>query len=1194
MKKRITSFGIAGIALLLCALTVFGVVAPASAAAVSSLDYSIAGRENNTVLSAVELYELLFDTAPTEAEAAYLQTTGITMSYNSLIPVSQISYDYNSDEGRLSVTIRPYTYTAANGQTVTWVPAKAVIDGREVSMVTEEDGSRMAVVEGLFYTENFDMQVEYAWGVEVPKDVIHTLRHEAYASGQEGIATEQAYEEYVIAYNAAVKAHEAWVAYQTWEEEYKIYCDAMDIYQPKKDAYDHYINVELPAYKYDMECFRVWKDYSAYLKYVTENAEAYNAYKTYCKQMDAMRSKIRLLESTFIRDSRGWQLYGDIMGGMVDFVLSKKKELVEIGKCNPDDIKLAGDSTEALRKLLTEYKALRDKTYADEYQQLAALYGFYAENYVALKENFSGLCSALYALAQFSPVYHLAKEQGRLEHFMQLIGQLYVISSCLDSSQNLDPNWTIYGEKLTKVVEPCQMLTDKGVDWNPANTKIPEKKVEEVYWPEEQKEPTVPKVVQEPEMPDPVADPGKGPDFVANPYETVAPPEVAHPGKMDPAPVFDAVTAALMKEIKDGVLKPYTGEVEAQSLQFSTSVTRPISIENKKMVFFYHYDGSLLWSTELNYGDNINYPLPVREDTVEYRYRPLGWVKMDGSSVDLVEVTEDLSLYPLYEIAKQTYTVTWILDGVSYASRWSYGSLPVPNAEMPLYVPDSQYYRYVFSGWDHEVVPVTGNVVYEGSVKKVPKEFKITWVLLNGTESIEEQWAYGTTPSYAEESSRLTDKYLYEFIGWDKNPSPVKGDAVYTAQYKVTPLAMGGMNSPLEVVEGEERITVQATHPSVDVRLIASIAKEAGKALSVEWDNGASLLLPADQLEGFLSDGVARVLLQAVTDGQALRYDVYFYNSVLQQMSALSFDIELTLPNAKVNDSIPVFYTVEEGERVMQDNNVLTLRGSISVYRLYSYRTTMKPNDYVAESFANRAVEGDVVSLALGAYPGYEVTGAIVIDENGASIPVNDLCFVMPSSAVTIELITSKIEYRITYTVNGKVYDSFTLEWGKEIPLPEKEPTMEAEEGYIYNFVKWIWGEEDVPAFATGSQRELVFEAVFEKAAEKAVFDTMNNNNILFEVILPCVLVGIVVLVAGLITLIVLRKRARKKKLAAAAAVEEAEVLTSQQEAEEASPDADPQEESEQEAETTEDTEDKTDEMIEESKQEIFNELDQE
>ncbi|MBQ8416623.1 MAG: hypothetical protein IJX13_06990, partial [Clostridia bacterium] len=371
------------------------------------------------------------------------------------------------------------------------------------------------------------------------------------------------------------------------------------------------------------------------------------------------------------------------------------------------------------------------------------------------------------------------------------------------------------------------------------------------------------------------------------------------------------------------------------------------------------------------------------------------------------------------------------------------------------------------------------------------------------------------------------------------------------------PLATGGMNTPLEVVETEEEITVYATHPSVDVRQIASIAREKVKPLCIAWENGASLTLSPEQLGGFLSDAVARILLQEITDGKALRYDVYFYNNVLQKMMQLSFEAELTLPYSKVNDRITVFYTEGENGRELLERSTLTLKGSLSVYRLYSYRTTMKPNDYVAESFANRAVEGDTVSLALNAYPGYEVTGAVVIDENGRSIPVNNLCFVMPPSAVTIELIVTKIEYRITYMVNGTVYDSFTLEWGKDIPLPFKDPTMEAEEGYVYNFVKWVWGEEDVPAFATMSERELVFEAVFKKAEENAVFDTMNNNNLLFEVILPCFFAGFLVLVAGLVTFIVLRKRARKKKMAAAASlsVEPIEAEEQEQENEASEPD---------------------------------------
>ena len=176
--------------------------------------------------------------------------------------------------------------------------------------------------------------------------------------------------------------------------------------------------------------------------------------------------------------------------------------------------------------------------------------------------------------------------------------------------------------------------------------------------------------------------------------------------------------------------------------------------------------------------------------------------------------------------------------------------------------------------------------------------------------------------------------------------------------------------------------------------------------------------------------------------------------------------------------------------------------------------------------------------------------------------------------------------------VNGTVYDSFTLEWGKDIPLPAKDPTMEAEEGYVYNFVKWVWGEEDVPAFATMSERELVFEAVFKKAEENAVFDTMNNNNLLFEVILPCFFAGFLVLVAGLVTFIVLRKRARKKKMAAAlSTAAEPTEETAQVSAEPTPDDETSAEETEPQAES-DSLEDVKKELLEEQKGELLDESD--
>ena len=160
MKRTYFSSRTVLISCALCVLLLLGAVVPAFAGETAkSLHYGIEGRENNTVLSVTDLYSKLFTHTPTAAEKVYLESTGITMQYNALIPDNRISTFYDSENGTLDVQIYPYVYTAANGEQVTWIPQRARINGTTF-VLTENEGVYAFRLTDVFYSTNFPMEVD--------------------------------------------------------------------------------------------------------------------------------------------------------------------------------------------------------------------------------------------------------------------------------------------------------------------------------------------------------------------------------------------------------------------------------------------------------------------------------------------------------------------------------------------------------------------------------------------------------------------------------------------------------------------------------------------------------------------------------------------------------------------------------------------------------------------------------------------------------------------------------------------------------------------------------------------------------------------------------------------------------------------------------------------------------------------------
>ncbi|MBE6588762.1 MAG: hypothetical protein E7643_01160, partial [Ruminococcaceae bacterium] len=646
--------------------------------------------------------------------------------------------------------------------------------------------------------------------------------------------------------------------------------------------------------------------------------------------------------------------------------------------------------------------------------------------------------------------------------------------------------------------------------------------------------PTVEKPPRRPIEPTPVDPPGVAPTPVADPDKDGIPKkQETYPTSKPTAPVLDALTSRLVEEVRVGSLKKYEGSTDAITLNLTKKLQRRVSITNMKTVIFHGIDGTVLGTVNVNYGDSVSFPVPDHEPSPAYTYRTLGWVTAEGGGVDLSFITEDLDLYPHYEMTKKSYTVTWRILGAGgnetdYSEIWTWGSTPTPAYDVPCTSYETYGYRYVFSGWDKEIAPVEGDVLYVGSFQKTPKEFAIRWVV--GDLVFTELWSYGSLPVFEGETAMVSASEECTFLGFSPEISSVTGPATYTARYEKKPYAVGGSATPLSIVSDTRSLTVKAgTHASVTVADAARIASNENKALCIDWDNGCRLTVSAEALSSISTAGCTRVVLQSFeAEGEAV-YELHFYNSRLEDVTLSETGITLQLPYREFEDGkTTAFYRVDEaGVRTRIEQTAISVSEGVSVLRAYSYPMRVKDNPLCnTMSLGWDALIGETVSLDLVCEHGYEITGVSVTDAAGNALPIKDLSFVMPESGVDVVLTVEPILYHVVFRSEGKVLLEKTYAYGEQLQLP-KTPVKEGDETYLYTFLSW--GRE-VPVYLTGEERELVFEAQFSKEVRNIDYETGHNNNLLLEVVLPCVLGGMLLLGTGLTVLLLLRRRRRRRQ----------------------------------------------------------------
>lgn len=231
----------------------------------------------------------------------------------------------------------------------------------------------------------------------------------------------------------------------------------------------------------------------------------------------------------------------------------------------------------------------------------------------------------------------------------------------------------------------------------------------------------------------------------------------------------------------DKQIVPVTGDV-TYTAQYERIVRR-------YSVVFRMDDGSELLRGEYRYDKALSEVMlskPFKTPCAEYTYTFAGWVDENGhiyaSNADLPALTSNMTLTAKFESTRNSYTVTWVVDGVSTQSTWEYGQTPTFGEQNPQKASD-EHCHYTFTGWDAEIVAVTGDATYTAEFSSTVRLYRVEFIVEGQSHVMELE--YGVLPDFGDTPQKASDlQYDYEFFRWDRNPSPVKEDVTYVAQFR--------------------------------------------------------------------------------------------------------------------------------------------------------------------------------------------------------------------------------------------------------------------------------------------------------------------------------------------------------------------------------------------------------------------------
>ncbi len=1042
-----------------------------------------------TYYSASDVLELS-GVALEDVEREYLnEHVGVILSYDDMLHTATgANVSSSIDDSVLTVSVTEYRYTATGGIVISWVPIRITFGDRAPLELSKSGGAYIAEFNDVTAEERdsrASLRVEFKREFTVPTETLNAVINKSY---NDAVAWD-AYISYLGArqiYNKDFAAYEEYVrdkyVYDENLADYNDYLIKLGAFETALKDYNDYL-AEMEEYKALEE---VYNKYQSDLKKYEEDKVAYDiAYAEYLKRIALIEDRLSALEATKVKMVDDREIYAAIMGRAVDEVLENEDILTggAVG-ANPEAVDEAGRATDALRELLPGYFSL--KTVKERYE-------YYITNYDAIKESFIDLTRALDCLYANKKIRtEIAKQEGKSRKFVILVAQLSYVANALSDepimsypihgkypnyeSLPIDGDYTItYKEssnskevklKISDILENKTYMVDTG-DADPDDGAYPDEVIEPIA-PEKVEKPTRPTTVDKPVAPDVVADPGDAPAPVTRP----TPPTPVYSPIPSVSHTHPSVTA-LLEAYKSGELSLRDDLTEPLVVTAEKVVSKSAFSGDEVNVTFCTESGEVLDVVIADSGSHVVFfgEAPTRPEDERATYVFDYWAKAGTTErADLLSVTEDLTLYPVFRTILKKFPITFNINGKITLLELEYGSIPVcPDVPTK---PGDEYFDYVFSGWDKELAPVSGKCEYTAQFDPIPH------VNASAPIPVEKNDAY-----YVVDASAASDEHLDISRVLERAASGRYGIVLRTHGTQIT-LGQDSVARMLELGDSSVSVSIGLESYGCIYRVVISAA-----------DGTASYSYPVKVSmpdSGYPSDGAK--LTYVGEDGER----VY-----------VPYTLEDGLITFNMTSGVAYTYAVERNIDVL-GSELVGITASQEIAR-----------------------PGDTVRIETSVPEGIRLNGVYLKYSDGTEVLITDGEFVMPDSDVLITVSAEMIEYEVIFMNGGRVIASYKVLHGGTV-TPPTGVTKKSDGTYTYTFLGWSSDGSDNLVEIGVITSDVTYTAVYEKTLIPVDDDGFKvSARVLRLLIAAAVALGMIVVVvipAGVISIVLVYKNRKMKR----------------------------------------------------------------
>lgn len=213
----------------------------------------------------------------------------------------------------------------------------------------------------------------------------------------------------------------------------------------------------------------------------------------------------------------------------------------------------------------------------------------------------------------------------------------------------------------------------------------------------------------------------------------------------------------------------------------------------KYLIRYLNYDGSVLYSEEVEYNNPTSYkssviPSKPSTNTENFTFTN-NWQNNVTKEIGLKNVTGPVDYVPVFDNGTtRYYTVTFYdEDGTTILDKKTF----TYNADLKSAVSNptkasTKEFDYTFLKWDRELTNVTSDTSYRATFKAIKRKYNITFKYDDDSTYKVVSVEYGLIPSIADPSKAQDERNTYTFIGWDKPLSKVDGETTYVAKFEPT------------------------------------------------------------------------------------------------------------------------------------------------------------------------------------------------------------------------------------------------------------------------------------------------------------------------------------------------------------------------------------------------------------------------